>query len=114
MEWLVSKVQELGIDVNTVDFERLDWDVAREGDIHYIPDKNCIKCKGTGRMLLDPALPFPGQPIDQVPCICTDVSICGWCRGTGEVSEDVITDGNTEKGVGTRKCVCQKKGDTDE
>lgn len=40
-------------------------------------------------------------------------SVCEFCLGTGEVTEDGRdSDGNIERGVNTRKCLCQM-GDGD-
>lgn len=39
---------------------------------------------------------------------------CTLCNGTGEISEDVRnSDGHWERGVGSRKCICQIKEDDD-
>ncbi len=42
--------------------------------------------------------------------ILAKLMICEFCGGTGETTEDGIdSSGNIEKGVETRKCICQLK-----
>ena len=38
------------------------------------------------------------------------IKVCAFCHGEGEVSTDEMDgDGNLERGVGTRKCICRSE-----
>ena len=106
MEWMVARLDQLGVDVNTVDFGRIDYKAVESGYLRYEPFARCLVCHGNG------LIKFEGQ-FDQnnktAECFCADITICGLCRGAGEVVTDgVDADGNIEQGVDVRECLCRK------
>lgn len=100
-EYVAFKITEAGANLETVDFDRFDYEALHDGVVRYVPDVNCTICHGKGNVKTE---------LGVASCPCADITVCGLCRGTGEISEDGSDgEGNIQRGVETRTCPCKKK-----
>ncbi len=100
-EYVAFKLTEAGAILETVDFDRFDYEALHDGLVRYVPNVNCTICHGEGSVKTELG--------DVKVCPCADITICGLCGGSGEVTTDESDgEGNIQKGVGSQTCLCRK------
>jgi len=66
LEAISAYLENIGVSMEIVNVNRIDWEAAYRAEYRYLPNPNCFLCKGDGKVF--------GKE-----CSCTDLQFCGFC-----------------------------------